>query len=114
MTRCAVHRCLIPKLLLTSTLVFLPFQLTKARFSGAAFGKFSEGKISFPPTFKFNKNGQVYDTSKKKRVPAWTDRVLYMGSLELLEYASVPSAKTSDHRPVYATFRLPSSAVDGG
>jgi endonuclease/exonuclease/phosphatase family metal-dependent hydrolase len=83
-----------------------PAQLTKARFSGAAFSEFSEGGIRFAPTFKFDKNENVYDTSKKRRVPAWTDRILYKGSVELTKYGSIPNAMTSDHRPVYATFRL--------
>ena len=85
--------------------VVLP-QLTKARFAGEAFSEFSEGEIRFPPTFKFDKKRNTYDTSKKQRVPAWTDRILYKGSVELLKYSSIPNAKSSDHRPVFATFRL--------
>jgi len=28
-------------------------------------GEFSEGKINFPPTYKFDKGSLQYDTSKK-------------------------------------------------
>jgi hypothetical protein len=42
-----------------------------------------EGPITFRPTYKFDKasaNPFAYDTSDKKRVPAWCDRVFFRGS----------------------------------
>jgi hypothetical protein len=72
-----------------------------------AFPGFSEGKITFPPTFKFDKGTDDYDTSHKERIPAWTDRVLFKPTgTRVLEYDSVATARHSDHRPVYATFRV--------
>jgi hypothetical protein len=64
-----------------------------------------ESPISFRPTYKFNKKSDVYDTSAKKRIPSWTDRILYKSdNLTCLTYNSVPDIRISDHRPVYATF----------
>ena len=72
-----------------------------------AFPGFSEGKIAFHPTFKFDKQSGDYDTSHKQRIPAWTDRVLFKPSgTSVIEYTSVPTSQHSDHRPVYATFRV--------
>jgi hypothetical protein len=84
-------------------------QLTHARASEAAFGGFSEGPIAFPPTFKFDKTSDTYDTSKKRRVPAWTDRVLYKaasGVATLNSYRQIPDSRHSDHRAVLAQILL--------
>ena len=88
-------------------------QLTKARASGAAFALFQEGPVLFPPTFKFDKGTDNYDSSKKRRVPAWTDRILYTPSeaAELVDYRSVAQARRSDHRPVVATFKIGKTQV---
>ena len=77
-----------------------------------AFPDFHEGKITFAPTFKFDKGTQVYDTSHKQRIPAWTDRILFKQrqsnggngdgfGVNVLKYESVQNAMHSDHRPVY-------------
>uniref|UniRef100_A0A7S2YER7 Inositol polyphosphate-related phosphatase domain-containing protein n=1 Tax=Entomoneis paludosa TaxID=265537 RepID=A0A7S2YER7_9STRA len=73
-----------------------------------AFLSFAEGKITFPPTFKYDKETQDYDTSHKQRIPAWTDRILFRPAFgtRVLEYDSVRDACHSDHRPVHATFRV--------
>lgn len=83
-------------------------QLMHARASGAAFSGFTEGVIRFDPTFKFDKKSAVYDTSKKRRVPAWTDRILFKRAphVDLLEYSSIEGSRGSDHRPVFAKFRV--------
>ena len=71
--------------------------------------QFKEGEICFPPTYKFDKGTQVYDTSRKQRVPSWTDRILYLNDsdrVQLQEYFSVPEIMISDHKPVYAIFDI--------
>jgi hypothetical protein len=82
-------------------------QLIHSMTEGRAFPGFAEGKIDFDPTFKFDKESSSYDTSHKQRIPAWTDRVLFKPfGVRVLEYSSVKDATHSDHRPVYASFRV--------
>ena len=82
-------------------------QLLLTLADGRAFPGFAEGKITFPPTFKFDKDTKEYDTSHKQRIPAWTDRVLFKPfGVRVLDYASVEDATHSDHRPVYGSFRV--------
>ena len=100
-------------------------QLLKTISSGKAFYNFAEGPIDFPPTFKYDKGANVYDSSHKKRVPSWTDRILFKcdcdspssseggkGGVHVMEYGCVQEATQSDHRPVCAKFsvRLSSSS----
>jgi hypothetical protein len=68
-----------------------------------AFG-FREAEVEFPPTYKFKK--WKYS---KKRVPAWTDRVLVKDRDEIMKqvsYGAVMSSEHSDHKPVYAQFLM--------
>jgi len=48
--------------------------------------RLKEGKLNFKPTFKYDDDCDVYDTSKKLRVPSWTDRILYKPDNCTLEY----------------------------
>ena len=82
-------------------------QLLKTIASGRAFTNFCEGKVTFLPTFKFDKGTSDYDTSHKQRIPAWTDRIVFRSNkVNVLEYDSATEAKHSDHRPVFGTFKL--------
>ncbi|XP_077021584.1 inositol polyphosphate 5-phosphatase K isoform X2 [Tamandua tetradactyla] len=88
--------------------------------------EFQEGLLLFPPTYKFDRHSNNYDTSEKKRKPAWTDRILWRlkrqpqaGShtsnlpdsdsyfcLYLRSYVSHMMYSISDHKPVTGTFDL--------
>lgn len=85
-------------------------QLKMSREKGKAFGGFNEGDLTFPPTYKFDIGTNNYDTSKKSRIPSWTDRVLWRdggaGDVSLLKYDSVGDVRTSDHKPVCASFQV--------
>ena len=52
--------------------------------AGAIFHGLREGPLAFAPTYKFDKGVPgpgAYDSSEKRRVPAWTDRVFFKGAL---------------------------------
>lgn len=61
-------------------LLLMKDQLTEQQASGLVFPQFVEAPISFPPTYKFDAGTSLYDTSEKKRVPSWCDRILYFYS----------------------------------
>ncbi|CAJ1399297.1 unnamed protein product [Effrenium voratum] len=69
---------------------------------------FEEAQINFAPTYKFDKHSEVYDSSKKQRVPSWTDRILWKKDVHVkpMAYNSVPGLQCSDHRPVFAQFEV--------
>lgn len=63
------------------------------------FAGFNEGPLIFRPTYKYDNNSEVYDSSEKQRIPSWTDRVLYKGrGISLYKYNRA-ELMTSDHRP---------------
>ncbi|KAF7548254.1 hypothetical protein G7046_g8737 [Stylonectria norvegica] len=87
-------------------------QLNLQMVAGLSFPFYSEARITFPPTYKFDIGTDEYDTSEKARIPAWTDRILRKGpNLRQVLYDSAP-LKFSDHRPVYAAFECKVSIVD--
>uniref|UniRef100_A0A8C9A646 Inositol polyphosphate-5-phosphatase J n=1 Tax=Prolemur simus TaxID=1328070 RepID=A0A8C9A646_PROSS len=84
---------------------------------------FQEGPLNFAPTFKFDVGTNKYDTSAKKRKPAWTDRILWKVKapcggpspsgreshrLQVTQhsYRSHMEYTVSDHKPVAAQFVL--------
>lgn len=86
-------------------------QLLIERSKNSIISRFKEGQLNFDPTYKYDDHSNVYDTSQKKRIPAWCDRVLYekadkcKGNMTLLHYGRKESL-FSDHRPVTAIFNV--------
>ncbi|XP_062085557.1 type I inositol polyphosphate 5-phosphatase 4-like [Humulus lupulus] len=76
---------------------------------GRVFDGWSEGRIYFPPTYKYSNNSDRYagedrHPKEKRRTPAWCDRILWYGrGLHQLSYVRGES-RFSDHRPVYSIF----------
>ncbi|KAM9045409.1 inositol polyphosphate 5-phosphatase K isoform 5-T5 [Megaptera novaeangliae] len=102
----------------------LSLQLSIAKRHDPLLREFQEGPLLFPPTYKFDKNSNNYDTSEKKRKPAWTDRILWRlkrqpqaavhtptlsaphFTLFPRSYVSHMLYSISDHKPVTSTFDL--------
>uniref|UniRef100_A0A4W5P786 Phosphatidylinositol 4,5-bisphosphate 5-phosphatase A n=1 Tax=Hucho hucho TaxID=62062 RepID=A0A4W5P786_9TELE len=107
-------------------------QLNIAKNSESILDGFLEGPLKFPPTYKFDVGTHTYDTSSKKRKPAWTDRILWRlrctgspvpthnaalqrgltswlgGATKVVQhsYRSHMGYTCSDHKPVSAVFSL--------
>ncbi|XP_048178810.1 phosphatidylinositol 4,5-bisphosphate 5-phosphatase A isoform X4 [Corvus hawaiiensis] len=100
-------------------------QLNIAKSTWPVLRGFQEGPLNFPPTFKFDVGTNKYDSSAKKRKPAWTDRILWkikppskgwgtgghrpsqgVLSVSQLCYCSHMEYTVSDHKPVAAIFAV--------
>lgn len=68
---------------------------------------FHELPITFAPTYKYDVGTDNYDTSDKKRAPAWCDRLMYRGRdrIQQLDYRR-HEVRVSDHRPVTGSFQI--------
>ncbi|XP_058106182.1 type IV inositol polyphosphate 5-phosphatase 7-like isoform X3 [Magnolia sinica] len=84
-------------------------QLRIEQRRGRVFEGWNEGRIYFPPTYKYSNNSDRYagddlHPKEKRRTPAWCDRILWYGrGLNQLSYVRGES-RFSDHRPVYGIF----------
>ncbi|NWW74980.1 SHIP2 phosphatase, partial [Climacteris rufus] len=92
-------------------------QLTLEREKNKVFLRFSEGDISFPPTYRYERGTRdtyVWHKSKptgmRINVPSWCDRVLWKSHPETHvvcnSYGCTDDIVTSDHSPVFATFEV--------
>ncbi|CAK8578822.1 unnamed protein product [Lathyrus sativus] len=86
-------------------------QLNIEKEAGRVFNGFNEGRIVFAPTYKYSHNsdsyaGETVKSKKKRRTPAWCDRILWRGSrIDQVSYIRGES-RFSDHRPVCAVFSV--------
>ena len=75
--------------------------------SSGPFGAFHEAEVNFKPTYKFDVGTNAYDTSEKRRAPAWCDRILWAGvggTVGPILYDACLNTVTSDHKPVKALY----------
>ena len=98
-------------------------ELLKAKKDGEIFSGFSEGSISFFPTYKFHIGKNSYNL---KRFPSWCDRILFQSTykypqisplkrrndtditLPVVEkYDSISDLSFSDHKPVFLRITVP-------
>jgi len=88
--------------------LLLTDELIEEMVCGRSFQGYNEGQITFRPTYKFDVGTDLFDTSEKRRIPSWTDRILYKQSdnLMLQRYFCLNEIRYSDHRPVVAHFIL--------
>ncbi|XP_070688087.1 phosphatidylinositol 3,4,5-trisphosphate 5-phosphatase 1 isoform X2 [Pempheris klunzingeri] len=111
-------------------------QLSMERNDGKVFLHFDEEEITFPPTYRFERDTRekyAYTKAKatgtKYNLPSWCDRVLWK-SYPLVHvvcqaYGCTNDIMTSDHSPLFASFEVgvasqfvskqdPNSAPQGG
>ncbi|XP_076877274.1 inositol polyphosphate phosphatase-like 1b isoform X2 [Brachyhypopomus gauderio] len=92
-------------------------QLTRERHKRKAFFTFHEEKITFPPTYRYERGSrdcylwQKYKSSGVRvNGPSWCDRVLWKSYPETYitctSYGCTDDIFTSDHSPVFATFHV--------
>ena len=76
---------------------------------------FTEGPLNFPPTYKYDRRSNVFDSSEKARAPAWCDRILYRcrqpSRVQNLHYRRY-EANVSDHRPISGGYTITVKSVN--
>jgi hypothetical protein len=87
--------------------------VSRRRVSGFRLSPFTELPITFAPTYKYDTGTDNYDSSEKKRAPAWCDRLLYRGPgrVKQTEYRR-HEVRVSDHRPVSGLFKITVKTID--
>lgn len=98
----AVNTKNLPKLLERDQLL-----VSRRRNPMFSLRSFRESPISFAPTYKYDVGSDKYDTSEKRRAPAWCDRILYRGAgnIKQSNYRR-HELRVSDHRPVSGLFKM--------
>ena len=83
-------------------------QLIREKAAGNTFHNFVEAPVNFAPTYKYQPGTDKYERreDKKKRLPAWCDRIQWTGAgVDCLQYDRA-ELNVSDHKPVYGLYRL--------
>ena len=71
-----------------------------------------EAPIKFSPTYKYTIGSSEYDANKK-RIPSWTDRILFKKFSETIPLAyNKCLLSLSDHQPVYGLYRIKTEEID--
>ena len=71
-----------------------------------------EAPIKFSPTYKYNIGSIEYDINKK-RIPSWTDRILFKKFSETIPLAyNKCLLSLSDHQPIYGLYRIKTEEID--
>jgi inositol polyphosphate 5-phosphatase INPP5B/F len=87
-------------------------QLNQERAAGRVFEDFEEGRLDFPPTYKYQPGTDVYEQrpDKKLRAPAWCDRILWCAQdpehVQQMTYGRSERPNISDHKAVYSTLKV--------
>ncbi|XP_030065653.1 phosphatidylinositol 3,4,5-trisphosphate 5-phosphatase 2 [Microcaecilia unicolor] len=92
-------------------------QLHQEREKNKVFLRFSEEKITFPPTYRYERGSRdSYIWQKQKTTgvrtsaPSWSDRILWRSHPEThvlcTSYGCSDDIMSSDHSPVFATFNV--------
>ena len=88
-------------------------QLLLNKAAGNAFPRFQEAEIAFAPTYKYQAGTDRYEKreDKKKRLPAWCDRIQWIGEgVQCLQYSRAELC-TSDHKPVFGLYSLQAAVL---
>ena len=83
-------------------------QLIREKAAGNTFHNFTEAPVNFAPTYKYQPGTNKYEKreDKKKRLPAWCDRIQWTGEgVECVQYDRA-ELNVSDHKPVFGLYRL--------
>ena len=71
-----------------------------------------EAPIKFSPTYKYTIGSNEYDKNKK-RIPSWTDRILFKKFSETSPLAyNKCLLSLSDHQPIYGVYRIKTEEID--
>ena len=71
-----------------------------------------EAPIKFSPTYKYTIGSSEYDANKK-RIPSWTDRIMFKKFSETIPLAyNKCLLSLSDHQPVYGLYRIKTEEID--